>query len=145
MPPGGTRVTGEFHAVVITNDSVLSPGRTWRGVLANSSYDIVRRRAADYADGSRQPDADRMSRSSTCACRGRAATDTKVPEAAKAIRDTHPDVGVLVLSQVVEPRACVRPLPRPGEGYRLLLKDRVLEIDGPSLVGAAGVERGGGQ
>jgi DNA-binding NarL/FixJ family response regulator len=46
--------------------------------------------------------------------------------AAGWIRDAHPDVGVLVLSQHVESAGAVRLVSRGGFGY--LLKDRVLDV-----------------
>jgi DNA-binding NarL/FixJ family response regulator len=49
--------------------------------------------------------------------------------AAKEIREDHPDVAVLVLSQVVEPRHAFELFRDRPEGFGYLLKDRVLEID----------------
>jgi DNA-binding NarL/FixJ family response regulator len=46
--------------------------------------------------------------------------------AAKAIKETHPEVGVLVLSQHVETAHAVELVTRGGFGY--LLKDRVLDV-----------------
>jgi DNA-binding NarL/FixJ family response regulator len=47
--------------------------------------------------------------------------------AARTIKDQHPSVGVLVLSQHIEAGNAVDLVGRPGFGY--LLKDRVLEVD----------------
>jgi DNA-binding NarL/FixJ family response regulator len=47
--------------------------------------------------------------------------------AAREIKDLHPEVGVLVLSQHVETSHAVDLVGRPGFGY--LLKDRVLEVE----------------
>ena len=47
--------------------------------------------------------------------------------AALAIKDEHPDVGVLVLSQHIETTHAVTLVAHRGFGY--LLKDRVLEVD----------------
>jgi DNA-binding NarL/FixJ family response regulator len=47
--------------------------------------------------------------------------------AARDIKDRHPGVGVLVLSQHIETTHAVDLVGRPGFGY--LLKDRVLEVD----------------
>jgi DNA-binding NarL/FixJ family response regulator len=47
--------------------------------------------------------------------------------AAREIKDRHPEVGVLVLSQHIETTHAVDLVGRPGFGY--LLKDRVLEVD----------------
>jgi DNA-binding NarL/FixJ family response regulator len=60
--------------------------------------------------------------------------------AAGWIRDTHPDVGVLVLSQHVESAGAVGLVSRGGFGY--LLKDRVLDV-GEFLEAAERVARGG--
>jgi DNA-binding NarL/FixJ family response regulator len=54
--------------------------------------------------------------------------------AAERIRELHPDVGVLVLSQYVEASYALRLLDGPGGGCGYLLKDRVL--DAGQLVGA---------
>lgn len=48
-------------------------------------------------------------------------------EAAREVKDRHPDVGVLVLSQHIETTHAVDLVGQPGFGY--LLKDRVLEVD----------------
>ncbi len=60
--------------------------------------------------------------------------------AALAIKDEHPDVGVLVLSQHIETTHAVALVSRRGFGY--LLKDRVLEV-GEFLATAARVAAGG--
>ena len=49
--------------------------------------------------------------------------------AAREIRETHPDVGVLILSQVVEAAHALALFSERPEGFGYLLKDRVLEID----------------
>ena len=49
--------------------------------------------------------------------------------AAKEIRETLPDVGVLVLSQVIEAGHALDLFSERPEGFGYLLKDRVLEID----------------
>jgi DNA-binding NarL/FixJ family response regulator len=49
--------------------------------------------------------------------------------AAREIRARHPDVGVLVLSQVVEPTHALALFTDNAEGFGYLLKDRVVEID----------------
>jgi DNA-binding NarL/FixJ family response regulator len=49
--------------------------------------------------------------------------------AAELIRSEQPDVGVLVLSQVVEPRHALRLFREAPYGFGYLLKDRVLEVD----------------
>ncbi len=48
--------------------------------------------------------------------------------AADAIRDAHPDVGVLILSQYLAPAYALRLLERHPEGVGYLLKERVSDI-----------------
>lgn len=60
--------------------------------------------------------------------------------AARTIKDQHPGVGVLVLSQHIETAHAVDLVGRPGFGY--LLKDRVLEVE-EFLTTAARVAAGG--
>jgi DNA-binding NarL/FixJ family response regulator len=49
--------------------------------------------------------------------------------AAQEIRAKHPDVGVLVLSQHVEPAYAMELLAESAEGVGYLLKDRVADVD----------------
>ena len=49
--------------------------------------------------------------------------------AAREIRERHPTVGVLVLSQVIEATHAVALFSERPEGFGYLLKDRVLDID----------------
>jgi DNA-binding NarL/FixJ family response regulator/class 3 adenylate cyclase len=49
--------------------------------------------------------------------------------AAQEIRESHPDVGVLVLSQYVEPAYAMELLAESAEGVGYLLKDRVSDVD----------------
>jgi DNA-binding NarL/FixJ family response regulator/class 3 adenylate cyclase len=49
--------------------------------------------------------------------------------AAREIRERHPEVGVLVLSQHVEPEYAMELLAESAEGVGYLLKDRVSDID----------------
>ena len=49
--------------------------------------------------------------------------------AAKSIREQWPDVGVLVLSQYVEPAYALELLQDSAEGVGYLLKDRVADVD----------------
>ena len=60
--------------------------------------------------------------------------------AARAVKDAHPDLGVLVLSQHVDTRHAVALVSRPGFGY--LLKDRVLDVE-DFLAAAQRVATGG--
>jgi len=50
-------------------------------------------------------------------------------QAAQEIRSEHPEVGVLLLSQVIEATHAVALVSERPEGFGYLLKDRVLEID----------------
>jgi DNA-binding NarL/FixJ family response regulator len=50
-------------------------------------------------------------------------------QAAEEIRAEQPEVGILLLSQVVEPRHALKLFSESPEGFGYLLKDRVLEID----------------
>ena len=49
--------------------------------------------------------------------------------AAQEIRESHPGVGVLVLSQYVEPAYAMELLAESAEGVGYLLKDRVSDVD----------------
>jgi DNA-binding NarL/FixJ family response regulator len=49
--------------------------------------------------------------------------------AAREIREAHPEVGILLLSQIVEAAHALVLLSEHPEGFGYLLKDRVLEID----------------
>jgi DNA-binding NarL/FixJ family response regulator len=60
--------------------------------------------------------------------------------AARWIRDAHPEVGVLVLSQHIETAGAVDLVSESGFGY--LLKDRVLDV-GDFMEAAERVQRGG--
>jgi DNA-binding NarL/FixJ family response regulator/class 3 adenylate cyclase len=62
--------------------------------------------------------------------------------AAERIREEHPEVAVLLLSQVVEPRRALALFRDRPEGFGYLLKDRVLEID-DFLAAVRRVARGG--
>jgi DNA-binding NarL/FixJ family response regulator len=50
-------------------------------------------------------------------------------QAAEEIRAEQPEIGILLLSQVVEPRHALKLFSESPEGFGYLLKDRVLEID----------------
>jgi DNA-binding NarL/FixJ family response regulator len=49
--------------------------------------------------------------------------------AAVTIREQHPDIGVLLLSQVVEATFALRLFSESPAGFGYLLKDRVLDVD----------------
>jgi len=113
--------------VVIADDSVLFREGLAR-VLAEGGFDVV----AQAGDGDELREA--VGRTSPDV----AIVDVRMPpthtdegaRAAKALRDEHPDVGVLVLSQVVEAKHAFDLFRDRPEGFGYLLKDRVLEIDG---------------
>ncbi len=77
-------------------------------------------------------------------------TDIRMPptgtdegiRAASAIRASHPDIGVIVLSQYVSPAYAVALLAEGSERRGYLLKDRVADVD--ELVAAIRVVAGGG-
>ena len=50
--------------------------------------------------------------------------------AAEQIRAEHPDIGVLILSQVIEATYALRLFSERPQGFGYLLKDRVLDLDG---------------
>jgi DNA-binding NarL/FixJ family response regulator len=60
--------------------------------------------------------------------------------AAREVKDRHPDIGVLVLSQHIETTHAVELVSRAGFGY--LLKDRVLDV-GEFLAAAQRIAHGG--
>jgi DNA-binding NarL/FixJ family response regulator len=62
--------------------------------------------------------------------------------AAKELKEANPDLGVLVLSQIVEAHHAFDLLSQRPEGFGYLLKDRVLEID-DFLEAVRRVARGG--
>jgi DNA-binding NarL/FixJ family response regulator len=77
-------------------------------------------------------------------------TDIRMPptgtdegiRAAAALRDTHPHIGVIVLSQFVSPAYALALLSQGSERRGYLLKDRVADVD--DLVDAIRVVHGGG-
>jgi DNA-binding NarL/FixJ family response regulator len=112
--------------VVIADDSVLFREGLVR-VLGDGGFEVVE--VAQDAEGLRaaveraRPDV--------------AIVDVRMPptqtdegaRAAKELRTDHPEVGVLVLSQVVEARHALELFRERPEGFGYLLKDRVVEID----------------
>jgi DNA-binding NarL/FixJ family response regulator len=77
-------------------------------------------------------------------------TDIRMPphsvdegiRAAERLRETHPDVGVVVLSQYADPRYALALLEAGTEGRAYLLKERVEDLD--QLVGAVQAVAHGG-
>src|SRR6266542_6581396 len=112
--------------VVIADDSVLLREGVAR-VLADAGIEV----AASVGD------ADALRRVVATEKPDVAIVDVRMPptqtdegsRAAETIRELHPEVGVLMLSQIVEPPTAMRLFGERPEGFGYLLKDRVLEID----------------
>jgi DNA-binding NarL/FixJ family response regulator len=112
--------------VVIAEDSVLMREGLAR-VLADEGFDVV----AQVGDAAALRSAVRDHEPDV------AIVDVRMPptntdegaRAATEIKDTHPGIGVLLLSQVVEARHALALFSERPEGFGYLLKDRVLEID----------------
>lgn len=113
--------------VVIADDSALLREGVARILADAGDFEVVAqaRDAVELMDAVREHEPDI------------AVVDVRMPpthtdegsRAAVSIRELHPDVSVLVLSQVVEPTHAVTLLSERPEGFGYLLKDRVLEID----------------
>jgi len=112
--------------VVIAEDSVLLREGLAR-VLSDSGFEVV----AQVGDATELRRAVRRTKPDV------AIVDVRMPptqtdegaQAAKEIRTEHPDVAVLVLSNIVEARVALELFSERPEGFGYLLKDRVLEID----------------
>ena len=112
--------------VVIAEDSVLLREGLAR-VLAEAGFEV----AAQVGD------ADALREAVARLRPGVAIIDVRMPpthtdegaRAAEAIRALHPEVGVLLLSQVVEARYALRFVRETPQGFGYLLKDRILEVD----------------
>jgi len=112
--------------VVIADDSVLMREGVAR-VLADAGIEV----AASVGD------ADGLRRAVATEKPDVAIVDVRMPptqtdegsRAAEVIRERHPKVGILMLSQIVEPHTAMRLFSERPEGFGYLLKDRVLEID----------------
>jgi DNA-binding NarL/FixJ family response regulator len=112
--------------VVIADDSLLMREGIAR-VLQDADFDVV----ASVGD------ADALKRAVAAEKPDVAIVDVRMPptqtdegsRAAEQIRERYPDVGVLMLSQIVEPTHALRLFGDHPEGFGYLLKDRVLEID----------------
>jgi DNA-binding NarL/FixJ family response regulator len=112
--------------VVIADDSALLREGVAR-ILADDGFEVVAQAkdADELVHAVRREDPDV------------AIVDVRMPpthtdegaRAAREIRDTRPEVGVLVLSQVVEAAHALALFSERAEGFGYLLKDRVLEID----------------
>ena len=112
--------------VVIAEDSVLLREGIAR-VLTEEGFEV----AAQVGD------ADELQRAVKRTKPDVAIVDVRMPptqtdegaRAAEELRAQHPDVGVLVLSQIVEARRALKLFSERPEGFGYLLKDRVLQID----------------
>jgi len=112
--------------IVIAEDSVLLREGIAR-VLTEEGFEV----AAQVGD------ADELQRAVKRTKPDVAIVDVRMPptqtdegaRAAEEIRAQHPDVGVLVLSQIVEARRALKLFSERPEGFGYLLKDRVLQID----------------
>jgi DNA-binding NarL/FixJ family response regulator len=112
--------------VVIADDSVLFREGVAR-VLTEDGFDVV----AQVGDALDLRDAVRTQKPDV------AVVDVRMPptqtdeglRAAKEIRAEHPEIGVLMLSQVIQATHAVELFSERPEGFGYLLKDRVLEID----------------
>jgi DNA-binding NarL/FixJ family response regulator len=112
--------------VVIAEDSALLREGLAR-ILTEGGFDVV----AQAANADELHDAVRKRKPDV------AVVDVRMPpthtdegaRAARELRETHPDVGVLILSQVVEAAHALALFSERPEGFGYLLKDRVLEID----------------
>jgi len=112
--------------VVVAEDSVLFREGLVR-ILGEGGFDVVAQagdaNALHHAVITAKPDV--------------AIVDVRMPptqtdegtRAARQIRERHPEVGLLVLSQVVEAEHAMELLSESPEGFGYLLKDRVIEID----------------
>ena len=112
--------------VVIADDAVLLREGLAR-VLGENGYDVL----AQVGDGE-------ALRSAVAELHPDVAiVDVRMPptftnegtQAALAVRAEHPEVGILVLSQIVEARHALRLFRETPEGFGYLLKDRVVELD----------------
>ena len=112
--------------VVIAEDSALLREGLAR-ILTEGGFDVV----AQAVNADELHDAVRRRKPDV------AVVDVRMPpthtdegaRAAREIRETHPDVGVLILSQVEEASHALAHFSERPEGFGYLLKDRVLEID----------------
>ena len=111
---------------MIADDSVLMREGVAR-VLAENGFEVV----------AQVGDAEALKRSVRDERPDVAVVDVRMPpthtdegtRAAVEIRAAHPEVGVLVLSQVVEARHALELFRDSPEGFGYLLKDRVVELD----------------
>ena len=125
--------------VVIADDAVLLREGLAR-VLGENGYEVV----AQLGDG------EALRRAVADLHPDVAIVDVRMPptftdegtQAALALRAEHPEMGILVLSQIVEARHALRLFRETPEGFGYLLKDRVVELD-DFLEAVSRVGRGG--
>jgi DNA-binding NarL/FixJ family response regulator len=112
--------------VVIAEDSALLREGLAR-ILAEGDFEVL----AQTTNAEELMDAVRRKRPDV------AVVDVRMPpthtdegaRAAREIRETQPEVGILLLSQIVEAAHALALFSEHPEGFGYLLKDRVLEID----------------
>jgi len=112
--------------VVIADDAVLLREGLAR-VLSENGYEVV----------AQVGDADALLRAVEAHTPDLAVVDVRMPptftdegtQAAIELRAAHPELGILVLSQIVEARHALRLFRETPEGFGYLLKDRVVELD----------------
>jgi len=112
--------------VVIADDSVLLREGVVR-ILAEAGFDVV----------GQAGDADELMLKVRSYSPDVAVVDIRMPpshtdeglRAAQEIREKHPGVGVLVLSQYIEPAYAMELLAESAEGVGYLLKDRVSDVN----------------
>jgi DNA-binding NarL/FixJ family response regulator len=125
--------------VVIAEDSVLMREGLAR-VLADAGFEVV----------AQVDNADALHHAVKLDAPDVAIVDVRLPptqtdegaRAAKEIKAKHPELGVLVLSQVVEARHALELFSQQPAGFGYLLKDRVLDVD-EFLESVRRVARGG--
>ena len=113
--------------VVIADDSALLREGLAR-LLVGAGVEVWprwRRRRRRWSR--RSPSTGPTSRSSTSGCRR--PSPTRAPRAAVELRDEHPDLGILLLSQAIETHFASQLLERHAERFGYLLKDRVIDVD----------------
>jgi DNA-binding NarL/FixJ family response regulator/class 3 adenylate cyclase len=126
-PVGGTAKKGDERLrVALADDTVLLREGIAR-LLSDAGFEIV----------GQSGDADDLLLKVRSYAPDVAVVDIRMPptqtdeglRAAQEIREKHPDVGVLVLSQHVEPAYAMELLAESAEGVGYLLKDRVSDVD----------------
>ena len=126
FPPLRARPSSAAIRVVLADDSVLLREGIAR-LLEDAGFEIVAQSGAG----------DDLLRHVAMHRPDVAIVDIRMPpthtdeglRAAQEIRDRHPGVGVLVLSQYVEPGYALELLSESAEGVGYLLKDRVSDVD----------------